>query len=98
MGRSRILNYGTGLGTKTYKSKPSYLLLIENIKINLRNQFLAYIYKIPFLDSQCSSVLRAESLYRSCMFLEAIGLQSQLLPGCEKGEKNWLDSLHSKPP
>ena len=72
MGRSRILNYGTGLDTKTYKSKPSYLLSTENIKINIRNQFLAH--KIPFLDSQCSSVLRAESLYRSCMFLEAIGL------------------------
>ena len=77
MGRSRILNYGTGLDTKTYKSKPTYLLSTENIKINLRNQFLAH--KIPFLDSQCSSVLRAESLYRSCMFLETIGLQSQLL-------------------
>ena len=77
MGRSRILNYGTGLDTKTYKSKPSYLLSTENIKINLRNQFLAY--KVPFLDSQCSSVFGAKDLYRSCMFLEAIGLQSQLL-------------------
>ena len=95
MGRSRILNYGTGLDTKTYKSKPTYLLSTENIKINLRNQFLAH--KIPFLDSQCSSVLRAESLYRSCMFLEAIGLQSQLLAVSRKGDIKWLDSLHCKP-
>ena len=92
MGQSRILIYRTGLDTKTYlyyKRKSTYLLSTKNIKINLRNQFLAY--RIPFLDSQCSSVLRADSLYRSCMFLEAIGLIAISTVGCEKSEVNWLD-------
>ena len=94
MGRSRILNYGTGLDTKTYKSKHTYLLSTENIKINLRNQFLAH--KIPFLDSQCSSVLRAESLLQ---VLHVYGNHWVAIStvGCEKGDINWLDSLHCKP-